>query len=355
MPAEFKALLLLAVLILTGCTSPPPLNPHGEPIQLRLGYFPNLTHAQPMVGVPRGDYQEVIGPDVELKPFTFNAGPAAIEALYANHIDIAYVGPSPALNGFLQSDGQEVRVIAGAATNGVMVVGSKERNISDIAQLKGGRIATPQFANTQDISARYFLGYQFKFTLSTDGGDTDIIPISNPDIETLFAKNQLDAAWVPEPWATRLIHKNLATEIVQENELWSGKSFDITTVIARRDFVEKHPELVARFLQAHIKLTQELQQDPQPFVSVINDEIERISGKGLDEEVLLGAIENVDFDYKPSPETFEQYFTMGRDVGIYPATKFDVNQLLYTAPLLAAEAALNPQTAANTKSQRLSQ
>ena len=339
-PAGQILLGFFAIIALSACHKEPPLNSDGEPSELRVGYFPNVTHAQAIVGVAQGEFQKAVGEGVRIVPETFNAGPAAIEALYAGHIDIAYVGPSPALNGFLQSKGQEVRVIAGSAINGVTVVGNRKRGITRIAQLKGGKIATPQYANTQDISARYFLGVQYGFKLSDAGGKTDIIPISNPDIETLFAKNQIDAAWVPEPWGTRLIKKNLAVEITRESELWEGKSFAITTVIARRDFVTKHPELAARFLQAHIRLTQQLQADAQKFAKVINSEIKRITGKALDDDVLRGALKNTGFSIDPSARSFEQYFQMARDVGIYPQTEFDVQKLLYTGPLVAAAAKL---------------
>lgn len=348
-PATALMLLLaLTTVFLCGCRHQPPLNSAQEQSEVRLGYFPNVTHAQAVVGVARGDFQNAIGPDVKLTAQTFNAGPAAIEAIYAGHIDICYVGPSPAINGFIQSKGEEVRVIAGAAKNGVTVVGNRKRCITKLEQLKGGRIATPQYANTQDIAARYFLSrvYGFKFTM--DGGDTDIIPISNPDIETLFVKDQIDGAWVPEPWGTRLIEKGLANEIVKEKDLWPEGSFAITTVIARREFVEKFPGLTERFLRAHVALTGELQADAQQFVPLINSELKRITGKALDEKILRGAIANTEFTSDPSAQSFVRSFEMARDVGILHEKTFDVQKLLFTAPLDAALAEKSTTTTVST-------
>lgn len=331
--AAWALVLAGAVAFVSGCRRQPPLNSAQEQSEVRVGYFPNVTHAQAMVGMARGDYQKAVGPDVKIIAQTFNAGPAAIEAIYAGHIDICYVGPSPALNGFIQSKGEEVRVIAGSAINGVTVVGNRKRGITRLEQLKGGRIATPQYANTQDIAARYFLSHVYGFKFTMDGGDTDIIPISNPDIETLFAKDQIDGAWVPEPWGTRLIAKGLANEIVKEKDLWPEGSFAITSVIARREFVEKFPGLTERFLRAHVALTRELKANPQQFVPLINSELKRITGKALDEKILRGAIANTGFTSDPSAKSFVRSFEMAREVGILHVQEFDVNKLLFTGPL----------------------
>lgn len=332
------ALLVSAAILFAGCDKAPDLNENGEPQAIRVGYFPNVTHAQAVIGMARGDFQKTVGPDVDVVAQTFNAGPVVIEALYAGHLDLAYVGPSPALNGFIQSGGEEIRVIAGVARNGVSIVGNKERGITKMEQLNGARVATPQFANTQDISARYFLGVEMGFKIAGTGEGTRIIPAANPDIETLFAKNDIDAAWVPEPWASRLIHRGLATEIVQEKDLWPGGTFSMTCIVGRREFVEAHPKLVERFLAAHIRLTREIQTDPMVFADIINAEIHRITGRPLADEVLQGGLEKTQFSFEPHRESFVRYFDMGRAVGIYPNINFDVDRLLFPDPL---EMALN--------------
>lgn len=342
---------VLLAFILCGCAKEPAIGPNGEPVALRVGYFPNITHAQPLIGIQRDDFQKSIGPDVKLIAQTFNAGPAVIEAVYAGHLDIAYVGPSPILNGFLQSKGEEVRVIAGSATNGVTVVGSKKRGITKFEQFKGGRIATPQFANTQDISARHYITHELGAKLKSDGGETDIIPIANPDIETLFAKDQLDAAWVPEPWGSRLIHKNLAVQVIEEKELWPDKSFANTSVIARRAFVEKNPDLVRRFLEAHVRITRELQRDPQSFAGPINAELKRITTKSLPDEVVAGALRRTGFSVNPSVESFKRFFKMGKEVGIIKAETLDAEKLFVTGPLEKAVAAVDGASVSATTSQ----
>lgn len=350
--AIHRALKLMPALIATagalcmvpGCSSEPALGQNGEPVEMRVGYFPNVTHAQALIGISRGDFQKAVGPGTEVTAQTFNAGPAAIEAIYAGHVDIAYVGPAPVLNGFIQSKGEEVRVVSGSATNGVTVVGNKARGITKLEQLKGGRIATPQYGNTQDISAKYFLTRLLGAKLKSKGGETDLFPISNPDIETLFVKDEIDGAWVPEPWGSRLIVRDLVNPIIEEKELWPDKSFAMTSVIARRKFLEEHPGLVASFLQAHILLTRELQQDPQKFAAPINAELKRLTTKTLPEEVVSGALAKTGFDVDPSVASYLQYFEMGKSVGIIKLEKLDTDKLFALEPLAKARAAVQEMT-----------
>lgn len=340
MRVALNAAAIGAVCGLAGCSREPAIGKDGNPVEMRVGYFPNVTHAQALIGISRGDFQDAVGPGTKVTAQTFNAGPSAIEAVYAGHVDIAYVGPAPVLNGFIQSKGEEVRVVSGSATNGVTVVGNKSRGITKLEQLKGGRIATPQYGNTQDISAKYFLTKLLGAKLKSKGGETDLFPISNPDIETLFVKDEIDGAWVPEPWGSRLIVRDLVNPIIEEKELWPEKSFAMTSVIARRKFLENHPGLVSKFLQAHIRLTQELKQDAQRFVKPINSELKRLTTKALPEEVVSGALAKTGFDVDPSVESYVQYFQMGKSVGIIKIEKLDTEKLFALEPLAKAREAV---------------
>jgi len=326
-------IMAIVLCVFGGCDHNETTNANGNANAVRLGYFPNVTHAQALIGVSRGDFQKALGSEVKLEPQTFNAGPSVIEAVFAGHVDMAYIGPSPILNGFFQSKGEEVRVVAGSGTNGVLVIGNKKRGITKLEQLRGARVATPQLGNTQDISAKYYLTHDLGAKLKSDQGDTDVIPIANPDIETLFEKDQLDAAWVPEPWGTRIIDRGLAVLIEEEKNLWPEKSFPITNVIVRREFLEKHEDLVVKLLQAHIKITRELQQDPQSFAISLNDELKRLTSKALPPAVIEGALKYTGFDVDPSAAAFEKFFSMGKELGILKAETLDVNKLIVKEPL----------------------
>src|SRR3954469_21703390 len=173
---------------------------------IHVGAFPNITHPQAMVGKANGYFEKAMGSNVKIDWKTFNAGPAAIEALFAGAIDMTYVGPNPTISGYVRSDGEALRVIGGAASGGAALVVRADAGINKPEDFHGKRVATPQFGNTQDVALRNWLK---KNGIKTNdkGGDVQIVPMANPDQLTLFLKKDLDAAWAPEPWATRLIHE----------------------------------------------------------------------------------------------------------------------------------------------------
>jgi len=188
---------LLAVL-LTGCASPSRSTSEPERTSLRVGYFPNITHSQALIGLARGDFQEAVGRQVQIEPITFNAGPSVIEALFAGRIDMAYIGPNPAINGYVQSEGEALRIIGGATSGGAAFIVRPESAIRQAADLQGKRLATPQLGNTQDVALRHYLMDHDLDTVER-GGLVEIVPTENPQILTLFQLGQIDGAWVPEP------------------------------------------------------------------------------------------------------------------------------------------------------------
>lgn len=323
-------MLLAAVLLLPFVYTPAEAQDSRGRTRLRLGYFPNVTHAQALIGYQRGDFAKGLGDDVQFEAVTFNAGPSVIEAIYAGHVDLAYIGPSPTLNGFLKSRGEEVRLISGAATGGVVIVGNAKRGIRTWEQLRGARISTPQLGNTQDVSAKYFLAEKFGYTIGNGATDTKVTPVSNPDTEILFEKDQLDAAWIPEPWGSRLMERGLVTMIAPETDLWPERTFALTGVIARRDFLEKNPEVVQRFLAIHIAITKELQEDSVRFVPMMNDEIERVTGKRLADSVLRNSMKYVGFDIRPLESSYEQFLLMGRKLGVLADDGQTIDRLFAT-------------------------
>lgn len=335
MPILAAVLALLTALSACSKKEDAPGAPREKQV-VRLGYFPNVTHAPAMVGVANKDFEKALGPDVELKVSTFNAGPSVIEAIFGNQLDIAYIGPSPTLNGFIKSKGAEVVVIAGAVENGTLIVGSVKRGITHLDQLKGARIATPQLGNTQDISAKHYVTSVLGSTLGEGDGDTHVIPMANPDIEILFEKNQLDAAWVPEPWASRMVDKGLVTVVAEEKDLWPAKRFTLTNVIARRKFVEEHPDLVTKFLRAHLAVTDQLIKDRQSFAAVINSETKRITGKELPPAVIEASLKHIEFNVEPSVDSFESFFKKGKELGLLNADALDVKRLIDASFLAAA-------------------
>lgn len=233
----------------------------AEPVVLRVGYFPNVTHAQGIVGShttreKRGWFEQRLGPGVTVQWFPFNAGPSAMEAIFAGSIDLSYVGPNPALNAYIRSRGEEIRVLAGAAMGGAALVVATNGPITKAADFKGRRIGTPQLGNTQDVAARAWLKKQgFRVTLT--GGDAQVVPTANADQIQLFQQRKLDGVWTVEPWVSRL-------EAEAGGKIFLEQSDAVTTVlVCRVKFLQARPQLVEKFRAAHVELTAWLKERPE--------------------------------------------------------------------------------------------
>jgi NitT/TauT family transport system substrate-binding protein len=257
-------------------------------VTLRLGYFPNFTHAQAIVGLARGTFKDALGANVTIESKTFNAGPDEITALFAGQIDIAYIGPSPAVNGYIKSKGDDVRIIAGAVNGGAELIVRDAAGIKTAADFANKKVASPQLGNTQDVALRKWLSTN-ALNAKEQGGNVTVIPTSNADTVTAFQKGDIDAAWVPEPWGTRLINEAGGKLFLDEKTLWPNQQFPTALVIARTDFLTKHPDVVLNFLRAHVETTQWIAANPADAKKLVNDGLQVLTGKALNQATIDGA------------------------------------------------------------------
>ena len=256
-------------------------------VTVRLAYFPNLTHAPALVGVAEGMWQRELGSD-RLETKVVNAGSEAMEALLAGVLDFSYVGPSPAINTYIKTNGKALKIIAGACDGGASLVARSDLAIGSIRDLDGKRLAVPQLGGTQDVSARHFLA-QAGLKTREMGGSVEIIPVKNGDMLALFRTKQIDAAWVPEPWAARFESEVGAKLVVDERDLWDGASFPTTVLVVRSAFAAKYPRLVEAALRAHNRAVALLQVDPRRGKEISNEQIERLTGKKIPPAILDAA------------------------------------------------------------------
>lgn len=269
-----------------------------NPAVLRVGAFPNVTHPQAMVGKATGWFEKKMGPNVRVEWKSFNAGPSAIEALYANAIDMAYVGPNPTITGYVRSNGEALRVIAGACSGGASLVVRSDSGIEKASDFRGKRVASPQLGNTQDVALRAWLKSNGLRTRDK-GGDIQVIPLANPDQLTLFLKKDLDAAWAPEPWAARLIREGNGRLFLDERTLWPGGQFVTTNLIVSTKFLRDHPDVVKRWLDAHVEITDWINGHPSDAKTLLNQQIHRETGRALPALVLDDAFGRLQVTYDP--------------------------------------------------------
>jgi len=297
-----------------------------SPAIIRVGAFPNITHAQAMVGKANGWFDRAMGPDVKVRWTSFNAGPAAIEALFAGAIDMTYVGPNPAINGYVRSNGEALRVIAGAASGGASLVVRSDAGITRPEDFHGKRVATPQFGNTQDVALRNWLK---KHGLNTNdkGGDVQIVPMANPDQLTLFLRKDLDAAWAPEPWATRLIHEGNGRLFLDERSLWPNGQFVIGLLVVNTKFLNAHSDLVQKWIRAHVELTDWINSHQSEAKRILNEQISRETGKALPAVVLDEAFSRLEVTYDPLPSALSTAAQQAFDGGFLGRQMPDLSHL----------------------------
>lgn len=307
------AALLALVTLLFGCAS---ADASTEATRVRVGYFPNVTHAQALIGLSRGDFQQALGPGVKTLEKRFNAGPAVIEALFAGELDLAYVGPSPAINGYVNSGGEALRIIAGSASGGAALVVRKDAGIHSASDLKGKRIASPQLGNSQDVALRWYLK-QEGFKTKDRGGSVTVLPAKNPDIFTLFRDRRIDGAWVPEPWASRLIAEAGGELFLDERELWPEGEFANTILIARSGFLKRNPNLVKRWLAAHVEVTTWLNGHPQEAQSLVIRVIHRLTGVSLNPAIVADSFDRLTFTHDPIAASISQVAERNHTLGFF--------------------------------------
>ncbi len=268
----------------------------AEPVTVRLGYFPNLTHATALVGVENGTFARALGADT-LKVSTFNAGPAAVEALFSEALDATYIGPNPAINAYVKSKGEAVRIISGATSGGASLV--VRPGIADATGLKGAKIASPQLGGTQDVALRHWLRTQGLRTDVRGGGDVSVVPQENGQSLETFRAGTIDGAWVPEPWATRMVQEGGGRVLVDEASLWPDGRFVTTHLIVRTEFLERHPETVRRLLEGQVEADRLVNTDPAEAQRLANQGIEKVTGKKLPDRLIQAAWANLTFTNDP--------------------------------------------------------
>jgi NitT/TauT family transport system substrate-binding protein len=285
---------------------------------LRLGYFPNVTHAQALYGITTGFFQGALRPEVTLEPQAFNAGSTAVASLLANQVDVIFVGPSPTLNALSASGPDYIRVIAGGSSGGASFVIQSDLTLDTNASFAGKKFASPQYGNTQDLALKHFLFTRGHRTLDR-GGDVDVINAANSDILSLFQLRQIDGAWVPEPWASRLVLEAHGKVFVDERSLWPNGRFVTTHLLTTKRYLDAHRLLLSRLLDAEVTMTLRLQKLTLGTMATINNAIVNATRIRLANATLQAAFGNLNLTYDPIRTSLTTYLAWAKELGLLPA------------------------------------
>ncbi|MFJ8358247.1 ABC transporter substrate-binding protein [Streptomyces sp. NPDC093984] len=288
---------------------------------VKIGYFGNLTHGTALVGVQKGFFQKALGA-TQAKYQIFNAGPSEIEALNSGSIDIGWIGPSPAINGYTKSDGKSLRIIGGSASGGVKLVVDPKK-IKSLADVKGKKIATPQLGNTQDVAFLNWIAEQgWKVDAQSGKGDVSVVRTDNKVTPDAFKSGSIDGAWVPEPTASKLVAEG-GKVLLDESSLWPDKKFVITNIIVSQKFLKEHPKAVEAVLKASVETNKWIKANPDAAKAAANQQLAVDSGKALPANVLDPAWKSIQFTDDPLASTLNTEAQHAVKAGLLKDPKLD--------------------------------
>lgn len=282
-------------------------------LTIHVGHFPNITHVQALVARNferrgRGWFDGRLGAGIKIEWYAYNAGPSAMEAIFAGSLDLTYVGPNPAINAYARSGGEEIRIVAGAVNGGSALVVQPDAGLGRAADFRGKRIGTPQFGNTQDVAARAWL-MAGGLRITQAGGDAQVLPTANPDQLALFKTRQLDAVWTVEPWVSRLELEAGGKVLVADEEA-------VTTVlVSRARFMSSHPNIARRFVVAHRELTEWIRQHPDEAQGMVRAELRAQFRMEMTPELIGRAWTRMKVTSVISLETLQDFVKSAQQVG----------------------------------------
>lgn len=313
--AKFGLVMAVVVALaggLSGCSTNTTTT-ESKNTKIRIAHFPNITHSQALIGRANGQFQKALGESNTIEWKTFNAGPAEIEALFAGEVDIGYIGPGPAINGYTKSKG-DLQIIAGATDAGAILVTRKDLVLKNVGELSGKRVAVPQFGNTQDLSLRHIL-QENGLKDTAKGGTVEVRQADNPDIKTLLDQGEIDAALVPEPWGARLVNEVKANVLLDQKQVWRDGNYTTAVVVANTKFIQDHPDLVEKFLRTHVELTDYINKNPEPAKETINSQIKELTGKALAKEILDASFKRLTVTNNPEKDSVVDFVKLSLDAG----------------------------------------
>lgn len=319
--AILAIIVAVAIISIAGIVTGSDENTHKN--KIRVAYFPNIGHAIPIVGMEKGIFENNLG-SIKIESKLFDSGPQVIESLFASSIDIAYVGPGPAINGFLKSENKNIKILSGAASGGASFVVHPNSEINSVSDFNGKRIAAPQIGNTQDISLRHYLS-ENGLKPAEKGGTVTVLNIPNPDIYTLFAKGEIDAAWVPEPWASILVLELDGKRLFFEEDLWPEKKFASVLLIGNTKFVEENPEIIQKWIISHQQTIDWINENPKDTRIIFNQFMKKTMGQSLPDSVIDESLSHLEITSDPIKDSIATIAQRANSLGYLGRNGYDLD------------------------------
>lgn len=295
--------------------------------KIRAGHFSTVTHAPALIARGMNSFEKTFEGTAAVDWKIFNAGPSAIEALFTHHLDVLFVGPNPAVNGFLKSQGEALVVVAGVAGGGSALVVRADSNISKFEDIRGKKVASPQAGNTQDIALRYKMK-QKGLKSKVSGGDVEIFNIGGGDQLIALAKGDVQAIWTVEPWVSRLVAEAGGKILFDEKELWPDGRYATAVLAVRKKFRDEHPDVVQKWVDTYLELLEWMRKKPEEAKRLFNEELKRETGKALPDAYLKQSFERIEFLSDPMESSLRENAKRAFEVGLLGKKGPDVTGLI---------------------------
>lgn len=280
---------------------------------IRIAFFPNITHTQALIMKEKKLLEKKLGSQYKVEWLDFNAGPEEVEAMFAGEVDIGYIGPVPAITAYNQSEG-DVRIIAGASSGASVLVTREGLDIDTVEELSGKTVAIPNLGNTQHLLLLKVLE-EHGLKPKANGGTVNVVPVANADEATVMGMKQVDAALVPEPWGSTLQKQIHAEVLLDYQEMWLDGNYATTVVMVGKDFMEENPELVQQFIDVHKDATAYIHDFPEDTKQSVNSQIESLTGKSLNEEILDHAFSRMIVSEEMPEKSVMEYAKVNKEQG----------------------------------------
>ncbi|WP_010233307.1 aliphatic sulfonate ABC transporter substrate-binding protein [Clostridium arbusti] len=316
----FLLIVIITISLLVGCGN---VQNTSDSSTLRVAYFPNITHTQALIGIKNGEFQKELG-NTKVEWKQFDAGASELEAFLAGAVDIGYIGPGPAINGYTKSKG-DIQIVSGAADGGAVLIGKKGTTIKSVKDLSGKKVAIPQYGNTQDLCLRFLL-QKNGLKDAAKGGTVEIVQTNNSDVQSLLENGSIDAALVPEPWGATLQEKIGASIILDYNQIWRQGNYPTAVIAVRREFLQQHPDIVEKFLKAHLELTEYTNKNKEQAADMANDEFGVLTRKPLSKNVLNTSFNRLNVTVNPQVQATKDMIDMSIKAG-FIRQKYDDKDL----------------------------
>lgn len=226
-------LVLYSILILLLLINPLWADSGRSPGKIVIGY---MTVPNPLtVAKELGWVEKTVGIPVEWKQY--QSGRHVLKAIINKDVDLTHIGSTPCAAGIANGLPIEVVWVSAVIADGEALVVNKNAGIEDLADLAGKKVATP-FQST----SHYALKVALKLA-KVEESRMEIVNLDPAQMLTAWENNEIQAGYVWNPTLTHMVETG--GKILMSSKELALRGFPTADLfVARKDFAEKHPNLV---------------------------------------------------------------------------------------------------------------